>query len=142
MPKADGNGLRKAARKRSWLPVRIERKIRSESGRFRGARRFGGENSPFYGLSGTGEMPRRRKRIARAFKYFGMRNSLSWRNPAEEGSVHLPPGVHGTRRKRLAALLQEALLLPEAEWPQRVRFGSRSADQRTGTTYGAAQKST
>jgi ribonuclease D len=35
---------------------------------------------------------------------------------------HLPAGVHGTRRKRLAALLQEALLLPEAEWPQRVRL--------------------
>ncbi len=41
---------------------------------------------------------------------------------ADAGSVHLPPGVHGTRRKRLAAHLQEALLLPEAEWPQRVRL--------------------
>ena len=40
---------------------------------------------------------------------------------AGSGTQHLPPGVHGTRRKRLAALLQEALLLPEAEWPQRVR---------------------
>ena len=39
-----------------------------------------------------------------------------------EGEVQLPTGVHGTRRKRLTALLQEALLLPEAEWPQRVRL--------------------
>jgi ribonuclease D len=38
-----------------------------------------------------------------------------------EGREHLPPGVHGTRRKRLATLLQEALLVPEAEWPERVR---------------------
>ena len=39
-----------------------------------------------------------------------------------EGEVQLPNGVHSTRRKRLTALLQEALLLPEAEWPQRVRL--------------------
>jgi ribonuclease D len=38
------------------------------------------------------------------------------------GSVLLPSGVHGTRRKRLESLLQEALLLPEAEWPQRIRL--------------------
>lgn len=37
------------------------------------------------------------------------------------GSDHLPPGVHGSRRKRLASILEEALLLPESEWPQRVR---------------------
>src|SRR6202166_3572599 len=36
--------------------------------------------------------------------------------------LNLPPGVHGTRRKRLESLLQEALLLPEAEWPQRIRL--------------------
>ena len=41
---------------------------------------------------------------------------------ADAGGVHLPAGVHGTRRKRLVAVLQEALLLPEAEWPQRVRL--------------------
>jgi ribonuclease D len=40
---------------------------------------------------------------------------------AAAGSENLPPGVHGPRRKRLAALLEEALLLPESEWPQRVR---------------------
>jgi ribonuclease D len=39
-----------------------------------------------------------------------------------EGEVQLPNAVHSTRRKRLTALLQEALLLPEAEWPQRVRL--------------------
>jgi ribonuclease D len=39
-----------------------------------------------------------------------------------EGGVQLPNGVHSTRRKRLTTLLQEALLLPEAEWPQRVRL--------------------
>jgi ribonuclease D len=39
-----------------------------------------------------------------------------------EGEVQLPNGVHSTRRKRLTTLLQEALLLPEAEWPQRVRL--------------------
>jgi ribonuclease D len=37
------------------------------------------------------------------------------------GHLNLPPAVHGTRRKRLMDLLQETLLLPEAEWPQRVR---------------------
>ena len=36
-------------------------------------------------------------------------------------NVLLPPAVHGTRRKRLESVLEEALLLPEAEWPQRVR---------------------
>jgi ribonuclease D len=40
---------------------------------------------------------------------------------AGAGSAHLPPGVHGTRRKRLESLLEEAVLLPEAEWPQRIR---------------------
>ena len=40
---------------------------------------------------------------------------------AGAGRVHLPPGVHGTRRKRLESLLQEALLVPESEWPERVR---------------------
>ena len=38
------------------------------------------------------------------------------------GRWNLPPAVHGTRRKRLMDLLQETLLLPEAEWPQRVRL--------------------
>ena len=41
---------------------------------------------------------------------------------ADAGSVLLPAGVHGTRRKRLATVLQEALLLPEAEWPQRIKL--------------------
>jgi ribonuclease D len=40
---------------------------------------------------------------------------------AGAGRLNLPPGVHGARRKRLESLLQEALLLPEADWPQRVR---------------------
>jgi ribonuclease D len=40
---------------------------------------------------------------------------------ADAGAVNLPPGVHGLRRKRLATVLEEALLLPEAEWPQRVK---------------------
>ncbi|MBV9298320.1 MAG: HRDC domain-containing protein [Verrucomicrobia bacterium] len=40
----------------------------------------------------------------------------------DAGRTNLPAGVHGTRRKRLAALLEEVLLLPEAEWPQRVRL--------------------
>jgi ribonuclease D len=40
---------------------------------------------------------------------------------AGAGRVYLPPGVHGARRKRLAALLEEALRLPEAEWPERIR---------------------
>jgi ribonuclease D len=40
----------------------------------------------------------------------------------EAGSINLPRGVHGTRRARLATLLEEALLLPESEWPQRVRL--------------------
>src|ERR1700735_5270922 len=37
------------------------------------------------------------------------------------GNLLLPASVHGTRRKRLESLLEEALLLPEEEWPQRVR---------------------
>jgi ribonuclease D len=40
---------------------------------------------------------------------------------AAAGNDHLPPGVHGSRRKRLASILEEALLLPESEWPQRIR---------------------
>jgi ribonuclease D len=40
---------------------------------------------------------------------------------AGAGNGLLPPSVHGTRRKRLESVLEEALLLPEAEWPQRVR---------------------
>jgi ribonuclease D len=40
---------------------------------------------------------------------------------AGEGRVHLPPGIHGTKRRRLTTLLQETLLVPEAEWPERVR---------------------
>ena len=40
---------------------------------------------------------------------------------AGAGNVILPASVHGTRRKRLESLLEEALLLPEEEWPQRVR---------------------
>jgi ribonuclease D len=50
---------------------------------------------------------------------------------AGAGDVQLPNGVHSTRRKRLTALLQEALLLPESEWPQRVRLvrDRPSADQ-------------
>ncbi|MBV9642270.1 MAG: ribonuclease D [Verrucomicrobia bacterium] len=40
----------------------------------------------------------------------------------DAGRANLPAGVHGTRRKRLAALLEQVLLLPEAEWPQRVRL--------------------
>ena len=41
---------------------------------------------------------------------------------AGAGSVHLPPGVHGTRRKRLSLCCRKPCLLPEAEWPQRVRL--------------------
>jgi ribonuclease D len=46
-----------------------------------------------------------------------------------EGEPQLPNALHSTRRKRLTALLQEALLLPEAEWPQRVRL---ARDRPTG----------
>jgi ribonuclease D len=40
---------------------------------------------------------------------------------AGEGTVRIPPGVQGSRRKRLHTVLQQALQLPESEWPQRVR---------------------
>jgi ribonuclease D len=40
---------------------------------------------------------------------------------AEEGSVHVPPGVQGSRRKRLHSALRQAMELPESEWPERVR---------------------
>src|ERR1700733_1866646 len=40
---------------------------------------------------------------------------------AGAGNALLPPSVHGTRRKRLESVLEEALILPEAEWPQRIR---------------------
>jgi ribonuclease D len=40
---------------------------------------------------------------------------------AAAGNLVPPPAVHGTRRKRLESVLEEAQLLPEEEWPQRVR---------------------
>jgi ribonuclease D len=39
---------------------------------------------------------------------------------AEEGSVRLPPGVQGSRRNRLHSALQQAMELPESEWPEHV----------------------
>lgn len=39
---------------------------------------------------------------------------------AEEGSPRIPQGVQGSRRKRLHSVLQQAMELPESEWPQRV----------------------
>ena len=39
-----------------------------------------------------------------------------------QGAAQLPASVHGSRRKRLEAALEEALGLPEEEWPQRVRL--------------------
>jgi len=38
---------------------------------------------------------------------------------AGEGTVRIPLGVQGSRRKRLHIVLQQALQLPESEWPQR-----------------------
>jgi ribonuclease D len=38
---------------------------------------------------------------------------------AGEGTVRIPLGVQGSRRKRLHVVLQQALQLPESEWPQR-----------------------
>jgi ribonuclease D len=40
---------------------------------------------------------------------------------AEEGKVRIPAGVQGARRKRLDSVLEQALQLPESEWPERVR---------------------
>jgi ribonuclease D len=40
---------------------------------------------------------------------------------AGEGSLRIPPGVQGSRRKRLHSVLQQAMQLPESEWPERVR---------------------
>jgi ribonuclease D len=41
---------------------------------------------------------------------------------AGQGSANLPTKIHGSRRKRLEAALEEALHLPEEAWPQRVRL--------------------
>jgi ribonuclease D len=41
---------------------------------------------------------------------------------AGKGEKDIPAMVHGLRRKRLEEALGVALLLPEAEWPQRVRL--------------------
>jgi ribonuclease D len=38
---------------------------------------------------------------------------------AEEGNLRIPPGVQGSRRKRLHSALEEAMELPESEWPER-----------------------
>jgi ribonuclease D len=40
---------------------------------------------------------------------------------AGDGSVRIPPGVQGSRLKRLHATLQQAMQLPESEWPERIR---------------------
>jgi len=40
---------------------------------------------------------------------------------AGKGEKNMPASVHGLRRKRLEEALDAALLLPEAEWPQRAR---------------------
>jgi ribonuclease D len=40
---------------------------------------------------------------------------------AEEGTIRIPPGVQGSRRKRLQAVLEQAMQVPESEWPERVR---------------------
>ena len=41
---------------------------------------------------------------------------------AGKGGRYIPAVVHGLRRKRLEEALDIALLLPEGEWPQRVRL--------------------
>jgi len=41
---------------------------------------------------------------------------------AMQGTANLPASVHGSRRKRLETALEEALRLPEEEWPQRIRI--------------------
>ncbi len=38
------------------------------------------------------------------------------------GAPSLPASVHGSRRKRLEVALEEALQVPEEQWPQRVRL--------------------
>ena len=69
--------------------MRIERKIRSEFGRFREAPRFVEGPSRFCGFCGTGEMPKRRRQIAPASKCYGMRSSSNSRNwPKRAVSVY------------------------------------------------------
>ena len=40
---------------------------------------------------------------------------------AGDGSIRLPPGVQGSRLKRLHGALQQAMELPKSEWPERIR---------------------
>jgi ribonuclease D len=41
---------------------------------------------------------------------------------AGEARVRMPQSIQGSRRKRLNSALQQALALPESEWPHRVKF--------------------
>ncbi|HEX7193388.1 MAG TPA: HRDC domain-containing protein [Chthoniobacterales bacterium] len=41
---------------------------------------------------------------------------------AGEARVRIPQSVQGSRRKRLSSALQQALALPESEWPPRIRI--------------------
>jgi ribonuclease D len=36
--------------------------------------------------------------------------------------VRIPQSIQGSRRKRLSSALQQALALPESEWPPRIRL--------------------
>jgi hypothetical protein len=69
-----------SCQRRSWLPVRIERKIRSEFGRFQEATRFREGLSQYCGYFGTGGMPKRRMRIAPASRLYGTRSLSRSRN--------------------------------------------------------------
>jgi ribonuclease D len=41
---------------------------------------------------------------------------------AGEAHVRIPQSIQGSRRKRLNSALQQALALPESEWPQRIKL--------------------
>jgi ribonuclease D len=44
---------------------------------------------------------------------------------ATEARVRIPQSIQGSRRKRLDNALQEALALPESEWPHRIKFSAK-----------------
>jgi ribonuclease D len=41
---------------------------------------------------------------------------------AGEARVRIPQSIQGSRRKRLSIALEQALALPESEWPHRIKF--------------------
>ena len=94
MPKADGNGLRKAARKLSWL-LEDREKDPERIWKISGSAALQGKELALLRALWIGEMPKLGKPIGPVFKSFGMKNSLNWRNRRPRGTCK--PRSHSSR---------------------------------------------